>query len=117
MVRNAGPGAKQSAPRVAKLLAELKRVQPRKNFLRLAQFPDEPGVAEALKPLLGKPETLEALLKVRTKFDRGKDHPSARETAQNLWQERAMRPLALRVTSAFKLTNMEEHLNEALMDM
>ena len=106
---------KQSALRVAKLLAELKRTPTDEELLRLAQFPDEPGVTEVLKPFLGKSETLEALLKVRTKFDAAKIAPALAETTHNLWEQKAMRPLALRVTSAFKLSNMEEPLNEALM--
>jgi putative membrane-bound dehydrogenase-like protein len=107
---------KQSAPRVAQLLTQLKRAATEEELLPLAQFPDEPGVAEILKPMLGRPETLEALLKVRTKFDAAKITPALAETAQGLWDQKAMRPLALRVTSAFKLSNMERPLNEALMD-
>jgi putative membrane-bound dehydrogenase-like protein len=107
---------KQSAPRVARLLGELKRAPTEEELLRLAQFPHEAGVAEVLKPLLGRPETLEALLKVRTKFDAANITPGLAEAAETLWRQEATRPLALRVTSAFRLANMERLLNEALMD-
>ncbi len=104
-----------SASRVAQLLTELKRSPTEEELLRLAQFPDEPGVAEVLKPLLGKTETLEALLKVRTKFDAAKVTPVLARAVEALWPEKAARPLALRVTSAFKLGNMETSLNKALI--
>jgi putative membrane-bound dehydrogenase-like protein len=116
MVATLALGGKQSAPRVARLLTELKRPPADEELLRLAQFPDEPGVAEVLNPLLGKPEMLEALLKVRTKFDAAKITPALGEITQGLWEKKAMRSLALRVTSAFKLSNMERPLNQALMD-
>ena len=116
MVVTLALAGKESASRVAQLLPQLKRPPTDDELLRLAQFPDEPGVAEALKPLLGKPETLEALLKVRTKFDAAKITPSLAEAAETLWRQQATRPLAIRVTSAFRLANMERHLNEALMD-
>jgi len=116
MVATLALDGKESAPRVARLLKELKRSPTDEELLRLAQFPDESGVTEALKPLLGKPETLEALLKVRTKFDAAKITPALAGAAETLWQKRTTRPLALRVTSAFKLSNMERPLNGALMD-
>jgi putative membrane-bound dehydrogenase-like protein len=106
---------KQSAPRVAKLLVELKRPPTEEELLRMARFPDEPSVDDVLKPLLGKPETLEALLKVRTKLDSAKITPALAAAAEILWQQKATRSLALRVTSAFKLGNMETSLNKALI--
>jgi putative membrane-bound dehydrogenase-like protein len=105
----------ESAPRVARLLRELKRGPTEEELLRLAQFPDQPGVAEALKPLLSQPSTLETLLRVRTKFDAAKLAPVLSDAAQGLWSLKATRPLALRLTSAFKLTQMEAVLNEALL--
>jgi putative membrane-bound dehydrogenase-like protein len=104
-----------SAPRVAQLLPDLKRPPTEEELLRLAQFPNEPGVAAALKPLLSQERTLETLLRVHTKFDAGKLTPVLSDAAENLWQEKANRSLALRLTSAFKLSSMEAVLNEALI--
>ena len=58
---------KASAVRVAKIFPQLSRPPGDEELLRLAQFPDEPGVGEALKAILQKPETrtgaLESLLR------------------------------------------------------
>jgi putative membrane-bound dehydrogenase-like protein len=105
---------RQSAARVAQLAPQLKRAPSQEELLRLAQFPDEPGVAEVLKPLLGKPENLEALLKVRTKFDSAKISPALGDATKALWRQEPTRSLALRLTSAFKLTAMESAINDTL---
>ena len=48
---------KASAARVAKLLPQLQRAPGQEEVLRLAQFPDEPGVGEALRAMLANPTT------------------------------------------------------------
>ncbi|MCI0348054.1 MAG: hypothetical protein L0Z53_01400, partial [Acidobacteriales bacterium] len=106
---------KTGAPRVAQLLPELKRPPADEELLRLAQFPDEPGVAGTLKTLFVQPDPLEALLKVRTRFDATKLLPPLNDAAGVLWERKATRPLALRLTSAFKLSKMEAVLNHALI--
>ncbi len=114
MVATLALGGKESASRVAQLLPQLKRPPTEEELLRLAQFPDEPGVAEILKPLLGNSDTLETLLKVRTKFDAAKITPMLAQAAKSLWQQSGTRPLALRLTSAFKLGDMEPAISETL---
>ena len=111
---------KDSATRVAQLLSELGRPPGQEALLRLAQFPDEPNVADTLRSLLknsaSSGATLEALLQVRTKFDANKLAPLLTETARALWTaEPSDRGLALRLISSFKLSALESHINEALM--
>jgi hypothetical protein len=89
--------------------------------LRLAQFPDEPGVADALEALLQTPTTrlatLEALLNLRARLDIAKLTPLLERTASLLWTgDDAARELALRLASAFKLTSLEPQLVALLND-
>ncbi|MBV6498873.1 MAG: hypothetical protein CJBNEKGG_01103 [Prosthecobacter sp.] len=64
---------KASASRVAKLLPQLDRAPNDEELLRLAQFPEEPGVGEALKALLtnerSRSSVVAKLLVNRTKID------------------------------------------------
>ncbi|HCN78775.1 MAG TPA: hypothetical protein DIT13_16465, partial [Verrucomicrobiales bacterium] len=64
---------KASASRVAKLLPQLDRAPNDEELLRLAQFPEEPGVGEALKALLtnekSRSSVVANLLVNRTKID------------------------------------------------
>ncbi|MCI0743886.1 MAG: c-type cytochrome [Verrucomicrobia subdivision 3 bacterium] len=115
MVTTLALSPRESAARVAQLLAKLERPPTDEELLRLVQFPDEPSVAAALKPLLANASTLEALLRVRTKFDPEKLLPALGDAAEALWEQKETRPLALRLTSAFKLSKMEPVLNEALI--
>lgn len=107
---------KTSAQRVAKLLPQLTRPAGEEELLRLAQFPDEPGVSDALKAVLQNPSTrdaaLESLLKVRTRLDAVKLTPILTDGAKQLFdsQDLGNVSLALRLTEAFQLTAMEDHL-------
>lgn len=79
---------KVSAARVAKLLPKLDRAPGQEEVLRLAQFPEEPGVGDALKMILQNPVTrtaaLESLLAVRTKLDASKLAPFLNDAANVL---------------------------------
>jgi len=111
---------KASAPRVATLLPQLQRAPGDEELLRLAQFTDEQGVGDALKAVLQKPETrigaLESLLRVRSKLDAAKITPLVTDAARSLWSgDASTRLLALRLISSFRLSAMEDDINEALM--
>src|ERR1051325_8308419 len=110
-----------SAARVAELLPALTRPPNQEEVLRLAQFPEEPGVGEALKKVLQQPATstaaIEALLKVRTKLDAAKLKPLLADTAKTLWAgDDASREPAVRLASGFKLTTLEPELVASLND-
>jgi len=107
---------KMSASRVAQLLPQLSRPPGQEEVLRLAQFLDEPGVADALTALLKSVTTrtavLEALLKVRTRLDAAKLTPLLTPIAGDLLagsDENAA--LGLRLASAFKLGELEESID------
>jgi len=107
---------KASAVRVAKLLPQLQRAPGDEELLRLAQFPDEPGVSEALKAVLQKPETrvgaLESLLRVRTKLDGAKLAPLLADAARQLLSQNnpAAVELGTKLASAFQLADVEAEL-------
>jgi putative heme-binding domain-containing protein len=110
---------RSSAQQVAKLLPGLTRPAGDEELLRLAQFPDEPGVGDALKAILQRPETrtaaLESLLKVRTRLDPAKLAPLLTEVARTLWAgEDDSATMALRLATAFRLAALEEEINDAL---
>ncbi|MEW6303035.1 MAG: PVC-type heme-binding CxxCH protein [Verrucomicrobiota bacterium] len=110
---------KVSAPRVAKLLPQLGRPPGDEEILRLAQFPNEPGVGEALKSLLQQPATsqvvLESLLRVRTRLDAVRLTPLLEGTARSLLNGNdATRELGLRLAAAFKLSGVENEIESAL---
>jgi putative membrane-bound dehydrogenase-like protein len=110
---------KASAPRVAELLPVLKRAPGQEELLRLAQFPDEPGVGEALKKILQQPATstaaIESLLKVRTKLDAAKVTPLLNDAAKQLWEKQGGKELALRLVSSFQLGDMESEITDGLL--
>ncbi|MBK7998206.1 MAG: c-type cytochrome [Verrucomicrobia bacterium] len=89
-------------------------------LLRLAQFPDEPGVGEALKAILQKPETragaLESLLRVRTKLDAAKLAPLLTDAARQLLSQNspATMDLGTKMASAFQLAGVEPELVKML---
>jgi putative membrane-bound dehydrogenase-like protein len=105
---------KVSAARVAELLPALQRPPNSEELLRLAQFPDATGAADALKKALQQPTAIESLLQVRTKFDAAKITPLLTDIARSFWADN-QRELALRLTSSFKLAGMESEINEALL--
>ncbi len=111
---------KVSATRLAEWLPKLYRVPEPEEVLRLAQFPEQPGVADALKAIFKnsgtREATLEALLKVRRDFDATKLAPLLADTAKILWADDASaRLLSIRLTSSFKLSAMEELIDDALL--
>ncbi len=107
---------KASSVRVAKLLPQLSRAPGDEELLRLAQFPDEPGVGEALKAVLQKPETrtgaLESLLRVRTKLDAAKLAPLLTDAARELLAQNTPEAVDLgtKLASAFQLAGVESQL-------
>ena len=107
---------KASAARVAKLLPQLTRPAGEEELLRLAQFPEEPGVGDALKAVLQNPATrdaaLESLLKVRTRLDAGKIAPLLTDAAKQLigGPDAAAVALGARLAESFQLAGTEEAL-------
>jgi putative membrane-bound dehydrogenase-like protein len=111
---------KSSAARVAELLPSLQRAPGQEELLRLAQFPDEPGVGEALKKVLQQPATstaaIESLLKVRTKLDATKMTPLLNDAAKQLLAQNnaASLELGTKLASSFQLTAVEPELVRVL---
>lgn len=103
---------KASASRVAKLLPQLDRAPNDEELLRLAQFPAEVGVGEALKTLLtndkSRAAVAEKLLAQRTKLDAKQIAPLLTETAKQMLQTSPA--LALQLISGFQLTSLEGDL-------
>ena len=106
-----------SASRVAKLLPQLDRAPNDEELLRLAQFPTEPGVAEALTALLthetSRATVAEKLLTHRTKLDPKQIAPLLTTTARDMLHRDAdtpVRTLALQLISGFQLTSLESDL-------
>lgn len=111
---------KASASRVAKLLPQLDRAPNEEELLRLAQFPEEAGVGDALKALLtnerSRAAVAEKLLVQRTKLDAAKVAPLLTETAKGMLGsgDFRVREQALNLITGFQL-RMEEHVIEPLM--
>ena len=122
---------KASASRVAKLLPKLDRAPNDEELLRLAQFPAEPGVGEALQALLthekSRAAVAEKLVAQRTKLDAKQIAPLLVETAKQMLAESdagtpartenaatagksARITLALQLISGFQLTALEADL-------
>jgi putative membrane-bound dehydrogenase-like protein len=108
---------KTSASRVAKLLPQLDRAPNDEELLRLAQFPTEPGVAEALTALLthetSRASVAEKLLTHRTKLDPKQIAPLLTTTARDMLHrdvDTPVRTLALQLISGFQLTTLEPDL-------
>jgi len=104
---------KASASRVAKLLPQLDRAPNDEELLRLAQFPEEAGVGEALKALLAneKSRTVVAdkLLTQRTKLDPAKIAPLLTDAAKAMLGG-AAQDQALQLIGGFQLTALEPEL-------
>ncbi len=110
---------RDSASRVAELLPQLTRIPGREEVLRLAEFPDEPGVTEALLAVLANGGTrnavLEALLSVKTRLNAAKLRPTLTEAARSLLAgDDASRDLALQLAAGFQLTGLEPELTQIL---
>jgi putative membrane-bound dehydrogenase-like protein len=117
---------KASASRVAKLLPQLDRAPNDEELLRLAQFPAEAGVGEALQALLtnekSRAAVAEKLLAQRTKLDAKQIAPLLTETAKGMLSGSAieLKPkanpsveahsLALKLISGFQLTSLEDQI-------
>jgi len=106
---------KSSVALVAKLLPEVKRSPSDEEILRLAQFPNEPGVSEAIHRLLFSAEALQALVRVRSKFDSAELTPLLSEAARDLWKgDTSARQIAIQLVTAFRLAGFENELLPAL---
>lgn len=107
---------KTSASRVAKLLPQLDRAPNDEELLRLAQFPNEPGVDNALKALLtnekSRAAVAEKLLAQRTKLEAKQIAPRLIDTARALLPTSPA--LALQLISGFQLAELETDLVAAL---
>ncbi len=107
---------KASATRVAALLPLLTRAPGQEEVLRLAQFPGEPGVGDALKAVLNNPATrtaaLESLLAVRTKLDAAKLSPFLADAAAMMLasKDAASIELGVKLASGYKLAGTESAL-------
>lgn len=104
---------KTSASVVARLLPSVQRVPSDEELLRLAQFPSEPGVADALKASLRSTASLESLIRIRSKFDSAALAPILTQTARELWASENLQPLAVQLVTAFRLGGFEEDLVSA----
>ena len=104
---------KASASRVAQLLPQLDRAPNDEELLRLAQFPEEAGVGEALKALLAneKSRTVAAdkLLAQRTKLDPAKIAPLLTDAAKAMLGG-AAHDQALLLIGGFQLKALEGDL-------
>jgi putative heme-binding domain-containing protein len=109
---------KASASRVAKLLPNLDRAPNDEELLRLAQFPAEAGVGEALQALLtnekSRAAVAEKLVAQRTKLDAKQIAPLLTETAKQMLQTSPA--LALQLISGFQLAGLEGDLVTLLKD-
>ena len=111
---------KDSATALARASSLLSRPPGDEELLRLAQFPEEPGVGEALKAILQKPETrvgaLESLLKVRTRIDAAKLAPLLTEAARQLLAQNnpSAMELGTKLASSFQLAGVEPELVKVL---
>jgi putative heme-binding domain-containing protein len=109
---------KVSASRVAKLLPKLDRAPNDEELLRLAQFPAEAGVGEALQALLtnekSRAAVAEKLVAQRTKLDAKQIAPLLTETAKQMLQTSPA--LALQLISSFQLAGLEGDLVTLLKD-
>ena len=97
--------ARDSAPRVARLLTKIDRAPNDEEILRLAEAPENPGVKEALASLLGKPEGLEALLRQKAAFDARGMIPLLTDAASRLLF--VNQTLALKTITGFRLASLE----------
>ncbi len=111
---------KASAPRVAALLPQLTRPPEKEEILRLVQFLDEPGVADAVKATLGNPATapgvLSALLELRAKLDPAKLSPLVADAATKLLasKDAAQIESGVKLAGAFKIASAAPKLSEIL---
>lgn len=105
-----------SASRVARLLPQLDRAPNEEELLRLAQFPDEPGVGEALQALLAnetsRASVAEKLLAQGTRLNAALIAPVLTRTARVMLKgpDPAARKLAFQLASGFVLRDLDDDL-------
>ncbi len=103
---------KASAKRIATLLPQIKRAPNDEELLRLAQFPDEAGVGDALKAVLqnesSRAGALEGLLRLHNRLDAAKIAPLLTQAAKLLLQgDDSAKDLGLQLVSAFEVQDAE----------
>ncbi|HTD68538.1 MAG TPA: PVC-type heme-binding CxxCH protein [Candidatus Limnocylindria bacterium] len=112
---------KESSAQLAQALPRLNRAPDQEELLRLAQFPNEPGVGEALKKILQQPATsiaaIESLLKVRTKLDAVRITPLLNDAAKQLLTQNnaASLELGAKLAGSFHLDAVEPELVRVLL--
>ena len=111
---------KDSASRIAPLVATLPRAPNDEEILRLAEFADSPGIEKVLKTIFGRLEfqkpAFESLLRIRNRLDPAKLSALLTELVRPLWlADKEGRNLALRLISGFKLLALEKEINAALV--
>lgn len=106
---------KDSIPYLVKLSTLPFRREPSdEEILRLAQFPNEPGIAVTLRSDLQSARAVESLIRVRSKFDATALAPILAQVAHALWQTDSSRALAIQLVTAFRLTSFENDLVQSL---
>jgi putative heme-binding domain-containing protein len=106
---------KVSASGVAQLLPQLRQPPGAEELLRLAGFPDEPGVHDAMVAILRdsatRAATLQGLLQVRSRLDASKMSPILTDPVRALLAgDSASVDLGIQAASAFQLTGLEGDL-------
>lgn len=107
---------RSSATAVARLLPQLERPVGAEEILRLAKYPDQPGVSDALRQLLARPGTVETLLQLRTQFEAGTLATVLAETGRSLLGSLtpAQIELGARLAGSFQIAALEQPLAELL---
>jgi len=108
-----------SASRVAQLLPQLGRAPSQEEILRLANFPDAPGVTDALKAGLQNPATrknmVESLLQARSRIDAARMTPLVSSAARELLAgDSTSVSLGIQVASAFQISALENEITSVL---
>ncbi|MBP7949931.1 MAG: DUF1080 domain-containing protein [Verrucomicrobiales bacterium] len=94
-----------AAVRLAKLLPHVTRPLNDEELLRLAEFPDEPGVGEALRVLFSKAATLDALVRLKNRLDSRKLAPLLESVVRDLLPGKP--DLGTRLVAGFQLKSLE----------
>lgn len=100
-----------AAKQVAALITRLDREPNEEELLRLADGLELPEVAAALRQLVERPAALEALLRVKNRFNPARLSAILTDAARGfLTKGAAERDLAARLAGAFKLTALEDSM-------
>lgn len=104
-----------SAEAVAAILPSLDREPDEEELLRLVSAPEQPAVAGALRRIVARPSTLEALLRVRNRLPAGRLQPVLTGIGDSLLKtDDSGVVLAARLAGAFSLRDLEPALLDAL---